>query len=234
VTDARNGSNPASNYERLVKLEAENAALVERVAKLEAVIGSLAAVFTGVGAREATDRELDHPRIGDPEVKVSPRDWSGEPMKGRRMSRCSAEFLDLLAETFDYFEGRNRETGAKASNGKPKADYDKLNARLARGWARRLRRGWTPPEKPASTAMPTGGFGSSGGMGSGRGFGVAGTFGRTPPAPPSPPLDITPSTEDESDADLDFPYGANAKPGPASTSAADEDDDDPPLALGAS
>lgn len=75
---------------------------------------------------------------GDPEVKAKdPRDWSGDSMKGRRFSECPPEYLDLLAKRYDYFA--STEEDAK------KAGYNRKDGQRARGWAQRLRSGWTPP-----------------------------------------------------------------------------------------
>lgn len=83
------------------------------------------------------DRMLDGPR-GDPEVRQKdPRDWAGEPMKGRRFSECPQEYLDLLAERYDYFAGREDD--------EKKFGYNRLDAQRARGWAARKRAGWTAP-----------------------------------------------------------------------------------------
>lgn len=98
------------------------------------------------GASVATDRELDDPKFGDPEVKFMPRDWTGPSFKGRRFSDCPPDLLDMLADTFDYFAGKNETSGELASNGKPKAMYDRINASKAHGWAARIRSGWKPAE----------------------------------------------------------------------------------------
>ena len=91
-----------------------------------------------VGA-EATDRDLDGD-YGDPIVKAkSPRDWTGEPMLGRKFSECPPEYLELVAERLDYFAEQSEAKNELASNGKPKAYYSRLDAARARGWAARIR-----------------------------------------------------------------------------------------------
>lgn len=104
-------------------------ALLERI---------LAAVSGGqTAAPSVPDRILDGPH-GDPDVRQKdPRDWAGDTMKGKRFSECPADYLDLLAERYDYFAGR--ETDEK------KAGYNRLDAQRARGWAARLRGGWVAP-----------------------------------------------------------------------------------------
>lgn len=102
--------------------------LVTSQARNDAPSGSSAAV--------ASDADLDG-QYGDPEVRAKdPRDWSGPPMKGRHFSECPADYLDLIAERFDYFAGQ--ETDAK------KAGYNRKDAARARGWAKRIRAGRVP------------------------------------------------------------------------------------------
>jgi hypothetical protein len=89
----------------------------------------------------ASDRDLDG-QYGDPIVKAKdPRDWTGEPMNGKRFSECPAEYLELVADRLDYFAGQSEATGELASNGKPVAGYKRLDAARARGWAKRTREG---------------------------------------------------------------------------------------------
>ncbi len=90
----------------------------------------------------ASDADLDSP-YGDEKVRLNPRDWTGASLKGQPMSTCPAPFLDLLAESYDYFERKNEDAGAMTDKGKPKADYDRRSARRARGWAQRARAGWS-------------------------------------------------------------------------------------------
>ncbi len=98
------------------------------------------------GSTIAPDSDLDG-KYGDEDVKFIPRDWSGHrEHKGMKMSACSPEFLDVLAASYDYFAQKNTLEGATATNGKPKADYDRRSAARARGWATRLRSGWKPPQ----------------------------------------------------------------------------------------
>lgn len=103
--------------------------LVDVLEKLE---GSAAPAAPAVN-----DRMLDGPH-GDPKVRQKdPRDWTGDSMKGRRFSECPAEYLDLLADRYDYFAGREPD--------EKKAGYNRLDAQRARGWAARKRAGWTAP-----------------------------------------------------------------------------------------
>lgn len=97
----------------------------------------------------ATDAELDHPTHGDPIMKWKPRDWSGEDCRNKRMSECEPELLDLFAKAYDEF-GRQKEEVKD-----PKAKYERMTARRARGWARRLRAGWKPPAPEATEEIGT-------------------------------------------------------------------------------
>lgn len=88
----------------------------------------------------ASDRDLDG-QHGNPVVKFNPRDWTGASCKGRRMSECPAPFLDLLAQTFDYFGDQAEQKNERTNSGKPVADYKRADAARARGWAQRIRDG---------------------------------------------------------------------------------------------
>ncbi len=92
-------------------------------------------------APAVNDRVCDGPH-GDPVIKAKcPRDWTGEPMTGRRFSACPPEYLDLLADRYDYFAGKEEDA--------TKRRYNDLDANRARGWAARLRAGWTSPTPDA-------------------------------------------------------------------------------------
>ena len=103
----------------------------------------------------ASDRDLGD-KYGNPDIRMAdPRDWSGESMKGRRMSECPPEYLDLCADRWDYFAERAAEVIATSDDADEVAKaqknlkYNPKDAARARGWAARLRAGWTaPPEEP--------------------------------------------------------------------------------------
>jgi hypothetical protein len=120
---------------------------------LDALVG-LARKAAGVtvsdgGPVHAGDTELDLPDADEP-IKFRPRDWTGPDLKGQKMSQCPPEFLDLLAQAFDYFAKKNDEQGAVDAKNRPKSFYDKRSAARARGWAARLRAttGKEPPVRP--------------------------------------------------------------------------------------
>ena len=96
------------------------------------------------GPTIASDSDLDG-QYGDPEVKAKdPRDWTGEPMAGRRFSECPAEYLEMVADRKDYFVSQNPQA---TDEDKKKAKYDRLDAARARGWAARIRSGKHVPAK---------------------------------------------------------------------------------------
>lgn len=109
---------------------------------------------SAAGPSIADDRDLDgqwgNPRI----VAADPRDWAGDSMKGRTFSECPPAYLDLLAERFDYFAQKAEEEGKTTSAGKPVAPYNRKDAARARGWAARLRAGWSAPQsEPVAGAV---------------------------------------------------------------------------------
>ncbi len=103
----------------------------------------------------ASDRELDG-AYGDPEVRLDPRDWTGTPrsFKGKRLSQCPADYLDMSADMHDSFAEMNEASGATIptgkSAGKPKAPYNRKDAALCRGWAARVRAGKVPQRGAAA------------------------------------------------------------------------------------
>lgn len=207
-------------------------ALEERVAKLEGVLAALGAVFGAGGASSdvANDRDLDSPR-GDEKVRFDPRDWKGTSHKGRAMSSCEPDFLEIYADTMSYFAGKNADP--------KKAGFDRKTAARALGWSARLRSGWKPPEKP-SVASTTGAsrFGGGGGafgggprlVGQSPANPYGGPFGASRAMPPDDNDAAEPEVPDD-DANEEFPHGANEKPVTETRMIDDELDDEPPLQL---
>jgi hypothetical protein len=118
----------------LEKMRAAYAELRARVAYLEKHLE----IF-------ASDEDLAHPQ-GDPQVKFPPKSWRGENYTGKRYSECSPDFLEVLAGTLDWMAD-NPQAGKEKF-----AKYNRLDAKRARSWARRLRVGWTPPPPPEPRA----------------------------------------------------------------------------------
>jgi len=90
----------------------------------------------------ASDEDLDGPH-GNEKVRFSPKQFRGPNYLGKKMSECSLEFLDALAEALQF----------SADNAAPeKAKYVPMNRRSAaraRAWARRIRSGVSPPPAAA-------------------------------------------------------------------------------------
>lgn len=108
----------------------------------------------------ATERELLS-KWGDPEVRVQKlRDWTGPSFKGKRYSQCPPEFLDQLADLHDYAARKADEKNEKTDKGQPVADFRRRDARLARGWAQRMRDGKHTPPPPRQAPRTSGGWGS--------------------------------------------------------------------------
>jgi hypothetical protein len=124
--------------------------LFERIASIDASMKKLVAIAERRAAANqpkqiASDRDLDG-KYGNPVIKFDPRDWSGDSMKGRPMSECPPDFLEMLAETFDYFAAKADENNETTSSGRSIASYKRADAARARGWAKRNReRGVTTP-----------------------------------------------------------------------------------------
>jgi len=111
--------------------------LREQTELLRKIVGLLVAAKTPGTTISSVDLDGQY---GDPVVRAKdPKDWTGEPMKGRKFSECPAEYLEMLAERFDYFA--SKEEDAK------KQKYNLLDAQRARSWAGRLRSGWTAPTR---------------------------------------------------------------------------------------
>ena len=84
--------------------------------------------------------------------RSGPRDWSGPSQKGKRFSRCPPEYLDLVAKRLDFFADKETKNNVVTSSGKPKAPYTQRDAARARGWAKRLREGWTTARRTEMTS----------------------------------------------------------------------------------
>ncbi len=127
--------------------------LEERLDRIEKKLDALLAVMRGgsagriaaagsahSGGTEVTaiDPDIDGPR-GDPEVRFVPKRWTGTDCKGRKFSACEPEFLDMLADAYEWFAQRDDESGAVDKNGSPKSRWSRLDAARARAWSARLR-----------------------------------------------------------------------------------------------
>lgn len=107
-------------------------------AKLDRLLGS-SAKLEGGAPRIATDAELDDGKFGDPVVFKDPPSWKGDSFVGVPFSSCTPEYLDATAGFKDWCAQKDEESGKLAKNGKPAAQYGRLDAARARGWAKRIR-----------------------------------------------------------------------------------------------
>ncbi len=129
--------------------------------KLDAVLAALktagglarSAGAAGGSPGQEIDPDIDGPR-GDPEVRFVPKRWTGVDCKGRNFSACEPEFLDMLADAYEWFAKRDDESNAVDKNGGPKSKWSRLDASRARAWAARLRDGGEGSK--ATTATPQG------------------------------------------------------------------------------
>ena len=133
-------------------MSAEILATLKRIeAKLDAVLAKRQQEERSRPAKQtenvAGDSDLDG-KYGNPLVRFSPRDWSGAPYKGCRYSDTEPEFLDMLANTLEYFADK------KANDDPTKSGYDRKDAARARGWAKRLRDGWEPESEGDASEEP--------------------------------------------------------------------------------
>jgi hypothetical protein len=171
------------NQQRLDRLEQKLDMLLSHLGVLTAQNGHETHNLTPP-APPALEVDIDGPR-GNPEVRFMPKRWEGANYKGKAFSECEPEFLDMLAETFDYFARKEDETGALDKNGGPKSRWTRLDAGRARAWAKRLR-------------------GSHGGNGGGNGGSISARRARpVPVAAAAPPIDDFsagfPAQEDDDD-----------------------------------
>ncbi len=144
------------------------------------------------------DVDIDGPR-GDPEVRFMPKRWTGQDFRGQKFSACEPEFLDMLADAFEWFAQRDDESGATDKNGGPKSKWGRLDAARARAWAARLR-GDEGGSAPAPRARSNGGGGGFGGGGGG-----GGSTRRNAP-PPAPARSNGGGMSDSFGSDDDIPF----------------------------
>lgn len=122
---------------------------------MDATLKQILAILQAHVPKEiASDRDLDGP-YGNPKINSSdPKDWHGPAMKGRKLSECPAEYLEIYAERCDYFERKALAENKTTQAGKPVAPYLHADAARARGWAKRIREGKVAAPA-AQSAAPT-------------------------------------------------------------------------------
>jgi hypothetical protein len=133
--------------DRLDRMEQKLDALLAAIKSQSGTVRTSAATAGG----QEVEADIDGPR-GDPEVRFVPKRWTGTDFKGHKFSACEPEFLDMLAEAYEWFAQRDDESGALDKNGTPKSRWSRLDAARARAWSSRLRGGSTstPPRRGAT------------------------------------------------------------------------------------
>lgn len=136
--------------------------LARTCAEICVVMGGNPNLASATGGNAAPDRDLDS-QWGDEQIKKDPPRWKkagGASYEGSHMSECDPEFLDVLAEFKEWTAGQNDEkahgNGPDGAKFAKYAGYDRKSAARARGWAARLRSGWTAPAR--DDTPPSGGF----------------------------------------------------------------------------
>jgi hypothetical protein len=106
----------------------------------------------------ATDRELNS-QYGNPTVYKDPPRWNGESYAGMTFSECPADYLDALASFFEWRAQKEEEEGKVDSKGRPRAEWSRKDAKLARGWAKRVQSRLGASTAVASPPQDMAGFG---------------------------------------------------------------------------
>lgn len=92
---------------------------------------------TGVAPKDiASDEDLDG-KYGNPEIRRDPPRWHGDSYAGMPMSEASAEYLEVLADFFDWCARESDKKSELANNGELRSKYLRRDASRARGWALR-------------------------------------------------------------------------------------------------
>ena len=127
---------------------------IDLLRSIDATLKALVTFMRANAPKEvASDSDLDS-AYGDPIVRAKdPRDWSHESQIGKPFSECPPEYLDLVAARLDFFADKAEAEGTLTASGKPVAPYNRRDAARARGWARRLRAGWTSQDN-GTAQMP--------------------------------------------------------------------------------
>ncbi len=113
--------------------------------KLDEILRLLRAGQVNSGAvsnNKVADDKLFKGPYGNPDIRVSPKEWTGPDMKGRTFSEAPVAWLELAAEMFDRFAAKaKREGRVNEKTGKPNDWMDEQKAALARRWAQEKRKG---------------------------------------------------------------------------------------------
>lgn len=115
-----------------------SAEIIAALARIEAKLDRILSAPTGARPHN------------DPAVRRDPKGWDGPSFAGRAMSECPPEFLEKLANLFDWMASKDDEAGARGeTNDKGYAKsgkWKRADAQLAREWAAYARTKKAAPE----------------------------------------------------------------------------------------
>lgn len=96
----------------------------------------------------ASPEELDS-EYGNPLIDRTPKDWSGEPVEGRRMADLQPATLRALARRHVQLADWHDSKGNVDNKGRPRSYWSRKDASRAYGWALRLeQQGHRAPARP--------------------------------------------------------------------------------------
>jgi hypothetical protein len=110
---------------------------LERIEQKLNILLSKSMSTSQASAPEPDDETLLSYEWADKEIRWDPKRWSGSPLAPIRMSQAPVDYLECYASLEEWRARKDEASGAMTEQGKPKADFSKMNARLARAWARR-------------------------------------------------------------------------------------------------
>jgi hypothetical protein len=130
----------AYNQKVLAALEA----IQKDVAFIKSQMSASGGAGGGGGGEVADVRDLDG-QHGDPTIKYDPKPkyWEGSSYIGYRFSETEPDYLDAQAKYLDacaYMADKDQDEKKRSG-----ARFKRKDAARARGWAARLRSGWTAP-----------------------------------------------------------------------------------------
>ena len=100
--------------------------------------------------RVATDAEMA--KINTTmKVRFEPKNWPGDPHKGRSLIQCDPNFLEIYADQIEYFAVKAKEkvaAGTADDNAKRDAQWGELNAAQYRRLAIDMRSGRVQQQQP--------------------------------------------------------------------------------------
>ena len=131
--------------------DARFAAIEERLHQLE--VRAATAPAASIAGEVASDYEMSG-QYGDPAVRFPLKEkyFPNDDNVGKKFSECTPEYLDATAKYYDaYAYALRHPKDGKAADEK-KAGYKELDAKRARGHAKRIREGGGTTER--LSAMP--------------------------------------------------------------------------------